>query len=89
LESSVSESAFPPSYAFGVGALFFIRYSGADDPAVIERFDLATRAIKPVLPLGVPQRFAVPGLSVSPDGRWFLGAWWEVQSDLMRFENFR
>ena len=79
----------PPQYAFAAAGLFCIRYDKADHTTAIDLVDLPSGDIQRVRPLDHPQRFSAPGLSMSPDGRWFLYTKFEHESDLMQFENFR
>jgi hypothetical protein len=42
-----------------------------------------------VLTIKSPQRFSSNGLTVSPEGKWFLYSVFDFEDDLMQFENFR
>jgi hypothetical protein len=69
--------------------VYCIRYDHPDRPAGIDFVDLGKGAIHRVLTLEMPQRFTGSGLSVSPDGRWFLCVLYDFEDDIMQYENFR
>ena len=76
-------------FASAKDGLFCIRYVNPDHKTAIDVVDPATGAVRQVRTLHVPQRFNDDGLSVSPDGRWFLYTAFEIpESDLMQIENF-
>lgn len=78
-----------PQFAVARGGLYCIRYERADSPIGIDFIDIRTGSVRRVLTIHVPHRQSAEGLSVSPDGRWFLYTLYDFQDDLMLFENFR
>jgi hypothetical protein len=69
--------------------LYCIRFDRLDAPISIDVVDLRTTTIRRVLNINAPQRQNSPGLSISPDRKWFLYALMDFEDDLMQFENFR
>ena len=88
-DSGLVDFGRTPQYFFQRSQLFAMTFSGADDPAAVDRIDLSSGKVLSRLILPIPQRYTSAGLAISPDGNWLLYPAFEMRSDLMRFEHFR
>jgi hypothetical protein len=86
-EMRILASVWPQIFAVVERGIYF--FSGKDRPS-LQFFDLAIDKSEMVARLEDSGGSVLPGLSVSPDGRWLLYSRWEGRgSDLMLVENFR
>lgn len=85
-EEEVLRSVTFYNFAVRDDGIFFIPRADAEGRSAIHFFSFASRKSRPVAAIAS----IVPGISVSPDGRWLLYSQIdERRSDLMLVENFR
>jgi Tol biopolymer transport system component len=83
----LATAGFPRYWTVAAGGVYFVPQA---EKAVLHLFDFETRQVRQLLQFPRPPVSSLPGLAVSPDGRWLLYSQVdEDNADIIILENFR
>jgi Tol biopolymer transport system component len=86
----LAEAGYWRSWTMTADSIYFVAHTGSAPPRPLKFFSFATRRVTQIGTVEKDPLRWVPGLAISPDGRWLLYAQIERDtSNIMLVENFR